>query len=462
MRPGLRNREKLIQIGNFESPVHTEVMGQRADQVKHYIGTIDIPGIAKGTACLLKNGKVLTCLHNIMDYNALDKGRAELIDFKKHNVSLYFVKDGNIHEYKVTAAPVNGLNKLKSEGSKAWCFDYALLETDRDPTLELGGGFTADKTDHFGSASVTDPARTLAISGPFVSLSKTGEMEFHRFASLSSNQAAQGGFYHITQSGNHPSAPGFSGMGIVPIDRNYSIDTLYAIHSYRDNQATQTGAKISEIRSSIRNDTPSNDNSRLSPHVIHTLNNWYEALRSATINSDRSVSAGAVITFEQAVQIALTGRGNYLSDLKDREASRKEARGPIEEAVRREGGSISGIIDDSTPHNPGHKKELPHLHPPSRSIHAFYDTTYWQKKAIAEQEAKRKADEIRRKQLEATKARDENIRKEEESKAEQIRKQREEKAQKKGNKDRGSQADHFRQKHKDGQNGKSGKKGGRR
>ena len=105
----------------------------------------------------------------------------------------------------------------------------------------------------------------------------------------------------------------------------------------------------------------------------------------------------------------------------------------MEEAVRRKGGTVGAIIDHSTPHNPGHKQELPHLHHPSHDapqgnpIHAFYDTGYWVKKAAEEQEAKRKADENRKRQLDATKARDAKLKEEVESKAAQIKKEREEK-----------------------------------
>ncbi|MBU6339491.1 MAG: hypothetical protein KGQ36_05950 [Rickettsiales bacterium] len=434
MRPNLSNSENLIAVGNSYSTRQLSLMDSTANDVKHYIGTIEIPGIARGTACLLKSGKILTCLHNILDYGALDEGKAQLIDFRDHDVSVYFVKDDNIYKYKINSAPVTGLNKLKTQGARAWCFDYALLETEGNPVRDLGGGFTPDQTDHFGSASVTDPTQTLAISGPFVTRTAEGEIKFHRFASLSNNQAAESGPYHITQGGEHPSAPGFSGMGIIPIDRDYSIDTLYAIHSYRDNQGQQTGAKISEISSAMGDSFSAVDDSRLDPYVIHTLNNWYETLRIAIINPDRSVSPGNVIDFEDAVQIVMSGKGNYLSDLKGRAESKEEVMRPMKEAVKREGKyAFDQIQDDSIPHNPGHKKELPHLHHPSHGtaqgnpVHAIYDTGYWQRKALEEQEKKRKDDENRKRQLDATKARDEKLKEEAESKATKIKKEQEEK-----------------------------------
>lgn len=428
MRLSLNNREGLLAVGDIYSSSQKSSIISAAKDVRHYIGTVEIPGIARGTACLLEDGKILTCLHNILDYSALDEGKAELIDFDKSDASVYFVRNDEIFKYKINAAPISGINHLRANQLSSWCFDYAFLETEGDPVGDLGGGFKLDKTNHFSSAFVSDPAQTLAISGPFIKMAEDGSLKAHRYVSLSENQSAEGGFYHITQAGDHPSAPGFSGMGIVPIDGSYSIDTLYAIHSYRDNQGQQTGAKISEIRSSMRDRITAQDDVRLDPAVIAILQSWYETLREAVINSNRSVSAGREISFEEAVQIILTGQGNYLSDIKDRDGSRKEVMGPMEEAVKREGMyRLDQIQDHSTPHNPGHKIELPHLHPPSHSTHAFYDTGYWQRKAAEEQEIKRKVDENRKRQLDATKARDAKLKEEAESKAAKIKKEQEEK-----------------------------------
>ena len=396
MRPSLNNREGLLAVGDSYPSDQKSSMISAAKQVRHYIGTIEIPGIARGTGCLLEDGRILTCLHNILDYDALDERKAELIDFEAHDVAVYFVKDDEIFRYKINSAPVTGINHLKASQLSSWCFDYAFLETEGNPVRDLGGGFKLDQTNHFGSAFASDPAQTLAISGPFIKMTEDGNLKAYRYVSLSENQAAQSQYYHITQAGDHPSAPGFSGMGMVPVDSSYSVDTLYAIHSYRDNQGQQTGAKISEIRSSMRDKIIARDDARLDPHVINILKNWYETLMEATINSNRSVSPGNVINFEQAVQMILSGHGNYLSDIVGRTESRAEARGPMEEAVRRKGGTVGAIIDHSTPHNPGHKQELPHLHHPSHDapqgnpIHAFYDTGYWVKKAAEEQEAKRR------------------------------------------------------------------------
>ncbi|MDX2083559.1 MAG: hypothetical protein SFV53_06210 [Rickettsiales bacterium] len=391
----LQNSEELIPVGRF-SESDLMIMSENANQVKHFIGTIEIPEIARGTACLMEDGKILTCLHNILDYSVLDSGRAELINFEANDVSVYFVKDDTIHKYKVRNAPITGLDKLKAEGAKAWCFDYALLETDGNPVVDLGGGFKPDQTNHFGSAFNAEPSRTLAISGPFATLTEEGELKFHRFSSISANQAAESSFYQITQAGDHPSASGFSGMGIVGIGNGYKEDTLYAIHSYRDNQDQQTGAKISEIRSSMRDKIRAADDSRLDPYVIHTLQNWYEVLTTAKINLDHSITRGRVIDFDEAVEILRKG-GNIAGD------SRKEVTGPANKAW---GKTIA---------DPAHTPlGWPHLHHHQRasSGHALYPGEV-QRKEMAEKERQAKlAEQQRLKQIA-------------ESQAERIKKKRE-------------------------------------
>lgn len=353
MRPDSNNREKLLAVGDYSS-AQKSLISSTAKQVRHYIGTIEIPGIARGTACLLEDGRILTCLHNILDYDKLTSQRAELIDFDAHDVSVSFVKDDNIYSYKINSSPINGLNNLKTYGAKAWCFDYAFLETEGNPVRDLGGGFKLDQTNHFGLAFASDPAQTLAISGPFVTRTEEGEIKFHRYVSLSENQAAQSQYYHIPQTGNHPSAPGFSGMGMIPIDRSYSIDTLYAIHSYRDNQNQQSGAKISEILSSMRDNVP-DTNVTLDPFVIHTLQNWYERLTTATINRDGSVTRGRTVTIAEAVQIL----GNRVGDIAADNAS--EAKEVAEKWSGSDGKPIHHGIHVNAP------KGQPHYH------HAFHD-----------------------------------------------------------------------------------------
>jgi len=264
--------------------------------------------------------------------------------------------------------------------------------------ISLGGGFKPDKTNNFGSAFVTDPMQTLAISGPFVTTTEEGEVKFHRYASLSDNQAAKGGPYHITQAGDHPSAPGFSGMGIVPIDRSYSIDTLYAIHSYRDNQGQQSGAKVSEIFNLKSSPPRVTEDVRLNDYVIHTLKNWYEALRRAKIMPDTSVTAiGVPITLDEAIEIMSRG-GNIIGD------SVKETHDAVKAWVSREGTyAVKDIIKD--PIHPSAPRGLPHFHHPSHtSAHAFFGLQGQQQKLAAEQRRHAEAEANRKRQLEATAA----------------------------------------------------------
>jgi len=391
MRSNLNSGEKLILVGGNVDSVRQL---PQITSSNPYVGTIEIPGIAKGTACLMSNGKILTCLHNILDYNALETGKVELIDFKKYEVSVYFVKDQNIYKYRINDAIKTGLNKLGADGFRASCFDYALLEPRGNPVEDLGGGLKADQT-NYSSPFSKEPADTLAISGPFITMSAGGEIKFHRYISLSENAAANAGpsFSFIAQSGNHPSAPGFSGMAIVPADK---IDTLYAIHSLRDNQGVQGGQKISEIRNSMRDNIPAFDNLRLDPSSIAILKSWYEVLTTATRRMDGSVDRGKEIDFDTAVSILQKG-GDIAGD------NRAEVEAPSKEAWK------GKPMVHAIPHKP---KGQPHLHHPDHTEyqhpgHAFYPGPV-QKKEMAEKAKQAKIDEERRqKQIAETKAKKE-------------------------------------------------------
>ncbi len=385
MRPSLSNREGLFAVGDSYSSAQKSSMISAAKQVRHYIGTIEIPGIARGTACLLEDGKVLTCLHNILDYAALDEGRVELIDFERSDASVYFVKDHEIFKYKISAAPVTGINHLRANQLSSWCFDYAFLETKGDPIGDLGGGFKLDKTNHFGSAFVSDPAQTLAISGPFIKRAADGSLKAYRYASLSENQAAEGGFYHITQAGDHPSVPGFSGMGIVPIDGNYSIDTLYAIHSYRDNKGQQTGAKISEIRSSVAmaDRMVVRDDARLNQAAVGILKSWYEIYITAKTN--RAIGSVTkheenVILFDEALHLLRTTKTDIFSD------SKQESKDLADAWSGSDGKSIHHSQERNKPLSKPHYHHALHDQDSERyPNHIFYPTQ-------DEQQSKNKAD----------------------------------------------------------------------
>ncbi len=361
MRSNLLKPETLITVGDYSVTQVETMMIPCVESIKKYVGAIEIPGIAMGTVCLLENGTILTCLHNILDYNKLSKGKAELIDFSKYDVSVYFVKDGDIYKYKIKETLDSGLDTLKNQGMHAMCFDYALLGANGDPVRDLGGGFKPDQTDYFSSLLASDPASTVAISGPFVTKTDKG-IQFHRFISLANNKAAESKLYHITQSGNHPSAPGFSGMAIVPAtERN---NTLYAIHSYRDNQGQQNGTKISEIRSAMRTSVAADADYQLNREVYDILTSWHEVLTQAERKMDGTIKRGAQITFEEAVAI-LKGRGDIAGD------SRKEVEGPAKSAWGAFGKLIRHDVHSGTP------KGQPHFHHPLHTDtaypgHAFY------------------------------------------------------------------------------------------
>ena len=360
MRPRIL-REEILPVGRYSTSQFEGMMLPRAEVVKDYVGTIEIPGIAKGTACLLENGKILTCLHNILDYNALADGRVQTIDFSRHKVSIYFVKNGDIYQYRINEAVATGLDKLKAYGMRAMCFDYALLNAEGSPVSDLGGGLKPDKTDHWGSAFVSDPASTLAVSGPFLT-KVAGGFKIHRFVSLANNEAARSTYYHITQSGEHPSAPGFSGMAIVPATMMDS--TLYAIHSYRDHQGQQNGTKISEIKSAMEAKVDEVTGSRLDPYAYEALTNWYEVLTRATRKMDGSIERGEEITFHDAVKILQKG-GDVAGD------NRKEVESVAHGAWGAHGKLVRHDIHKDTP------KGQPHFHHPLHTAasypgHAFY------------------------------------------------------------------------------------------
>ena len=55
---GSQSLEELIPVGRF-SESDSRLIASAANQVKNFIGTIEIYGIARGTACLMENGKII-------------------------------------------------------------------------------------------------------------------------------------------------------------------------------------------------------------------------------------------------------------------------------------------------------------------------------------------------------------------------------------------------------------------
>jgi hypothetical protein len=388
MKTILGHREGMKAIGNY-SLEQKSLIVSTTKEVRHYIGTLEITGIARGTVCLLEDGRILTCLHNILDYGALNERKAELIDFEAYDVSVYFVKDDKIFKYKINSAPITGINHLRAKGVNSWCFDYAFLELEGNPVLDIGGGLKLDKTTHFGQASVTDPAKTLAISGPFIQIAEDGKLKAYRYVSLSENQLAAGSFYNIAQGGDHPSAPGFSGMGIVGVGHGYKSDTLYALHSYRDNQHQQGGVKISEILISVRQNVSASRSSFLDHVVVDLIQDWFERLTTAKRNANGSVTRGKnEISFDEAVKILLQG-GDIAGD------NKAEAAAPARKAWGR-------IITDQ-PHQP---LGWPHHHHHQRAStgHAFYPGDVQRKEMAAKEQKVKEQEERRQKQIADTQA----------------------------------------------------------
>lgn len=352
----LTGDETIIGLGEYNHSQWRDIILPRTNSIKHCVGTIDIPGIARGTACLLENGQILTCLHNILNYEVSKTGRLELVNPTENDIFVHFEKNGNLYKYKVTDIHNSGLDKLRAYGSRAICFDYALLSTDRNPLLDLGSGLKPDCVDHFSSACVTDPSRTLAVSGPYLTTAPDGRINVQRYVSLSDNEAGLSTQYHYGQVGTHPTAPGFSGLAIVPItDRSLS---LYALHSYRDSMGTQGGVKISEINHSMRSGVVGGYYAH-NPYILPMLENWYEVLTKAKRELNGSVTRGAVIDFDEAVKI-LRSRGDIMGD----------SRGEVEKPAKAAWG---GVLR----HDKHLLRGLPHLHHPEHTDrkypgHAFY------------------------------------------------------------------------------------------
>lgn len=146
------------------------------------------------------------------------------------------------------------MNQIIHDGRHAisatsWSFDYARLKLSSNATLDLDGGFELDTTDHYGSASSTDPPKTVAISAPLFRMDDTGGSIVEQFVSISDNGASTPGNYHFYQEGDHPGMPGFSGQAIV----YPGTKTLYAMHIAFDKKiGKRLGIKISEYVSSQR------------------------------------------------------------------------------------------------------------------------------------------------------------------------------------------------------------------
>lgn len=295
----VHNLERIPTI-KFENSVQPMI-----ERNKKFVGTLDIPGIARGTVCLLNNGQVMTCLHVVLDYNELRSGRLNTHDLNRLGATVTFVDAGKIYEYPVTGVDHSGIDKLRSSGTRALSFDFASLTIKGNPTSDLKGGLNPDIAHSMGNMMMTDPLETIAISGPMLFQTNRG-VTCERTVSISENQSAQGSYYSYAQTGSHFGCKSLSGQAVLPLTKSLN-SSLYALHSYHDViNENRTGVKISEYWFD-RNFPPlQRTRYQVDRSLIDMLMD-YEVLQIATRKMDGSVVLGKEVTQSEARAILEKG-----------------------------------------------------------------------------------------------------------------------------------------------------------
>lgn len=287
-----------------------------------YVGTIILNDGSRGTACLLENNTMMTCLHVVLDYAALIRSKGaspKLIDFTVPNGIVIFAKDSRLYQYNIIGVKKSGLeNFINSDVSApASSYDYAVLQLDGNPNADLEGCFTLDPIDHFATAYASDPRHTLAISGPEIRVNDGGNIEINHFCSIAENLAAGGGNYHYQQIGNHYAVPGLSGQAILPMDPTqgypFGNSVLYAIHAYFDPRTeSRIGVKISDSLRfhQVRHDGYRGETVYLRFWNILNSSITPEVLRSVVrvhAHGSGYVEPGAIINEQRAISLLRRG-----------------------------------------------------------------------------------------------------------------------------------------------------------
>lgn len=225
-------------------PLSSGIPGDAIPSKAAFIGSIQ-GGEVSAMGCLLSGDRLLTALHIVMDVETSEYKPLELI-------RVYFVKNDRLYAYGVQSIIHDGMEAVRNYGRGAITFDYALLQLTGSPTKDLEGFLDLDSVDHFGSASVSDPSDTLALSGPVFGQDEAGRLTVLRYASVAENEAAKGGFYMFPQMGHHVTAPGMSGQAVFPLDP-HANKTLYSVHLGVDHAATSRfGFKVCEYLATRR------------------------------------------------------------------------------------------------------------------------------------------------------------------------------------------------------------------
>lgn len=214
-------------------------------QAVRFVGTLR-SNIGIGTCFLCQDGKVITPLHVICDIDQLLRDGNVYGNFARQIYVDFVGPDSAIYSFKVKKILNHGLALLAGPGSMPSGFDFAILELEADATKIIGPGLQLDQTNHFGSAFVSDPQATLAISRPYQRATKDG-FQIDQYVDVSGNSAASGGCYQFSQSGTHQTSSGDSGKIILSCYKDGSIK-VYALNlGISKSTGQQIGLKVENI-----------------------------------------------------------------------------------------------------------------------------------------------------------------------------------------------------------------------
>ena len=291
-----------------------------------FVGTIVLANGCVGTACLLKDGTILTCLHVILDYEFLLKTeRLKELDFSQCSGIVFFVKKQKIYTYSIESINHSSFGYFTTKSLVPISgYDYAVLNISGNPTKELDGFFEFDPIQHRSTANGDEPLRTLAISGPQLS-KQGGVFTSDRYCSVSANVSAQGEHYHLNQEAEHFAVQGLSGQAVLPIETGgiYGVGNsiLYAIHSALDYASgTRVGIKISEyLYYRSQEPIPSYSGYASPADIFFSEFNRFrmEVLRRADVNFiTGKVTPGEEITLEKAIALLQADSADIIADTK--------------------------------------------------------------------------------------------------------------------------------------------------
>ena len=224
----------------FMDPTLPEALSPQIQEAARFIGTMR-SDLGIGTAFLCEGGKVVAPLHI---HQLLKEGNVPGSMAKQMYVD-FIGPDSALYSFKVRGIFNHGISLLARSFSMPNGFDFAILELESDAREIIGGGLSLDPPTHFGSAFVSDPHVTLALSRPHTFSSADG-LHVVQYVDVSSNHAASGGHYQFSQSGYHQTSGGDSGKVVL----TYRGDTfqVYAMNlGVSRSTGYQTGLKAETL-----------------------------------------------------------------------------------------------------------------------------------------------------------------------------------------------------------------------